>query len=228
MVTAAFELWRCKDHRKDLVRKCLRCPPRDCLLFEGLADDGSGIGDPPTYPLAKRPKPSETTQSVSPPKTPQSSSSASERSEMVSSQESQSSISQETDISVTWKKDTLSLLIRAILPSEQPGLFPREIRALLLHQWEDPIQQRFKARGSFETAVYQSLIRMLNSEEIRRKPASTDKGGQSHRYIVAEDAGSDEFCRVKRAKVSSKAVSTETTAFQQAKLPSKKRDKGPQ
>ena len=228
MVTAAFELWRCKDLRKDLVRKCLRCPPRDCLLFEGLADDGSGIGDPPTYPLAKRPKPSETTQSVSPPKTPQSSSSASERSEMVSSQESQSSISQETDISVTWEKDTLSLLIRAILPSEQPGWFPREIRALLLHQWEDPIQQRFKARGSFETAVYQSLIRMLNSEEIRRKPASTDKGGQSHRYIVAEDAGSDELCRVKRAKVSSKAVSTETTAFQQAKLPSKKRDKGPQ
>lgn len=69
---------------------------------------------------------------------------------------------------------------------------------------------------------------MLNSEEIRRKPASTDKGGQSHRYIVAEDAGSDELCRVKRAKVSSKADSTKTTAFQQAKLPSKKRDKGPQ
>lgn len=146
---------------------------------------------------------------------------------MVSSQESQSSISQETDISVTWEKDTLSLLIRTILPSEQPGLFPPEIRALLLHHWGDLIQQRFKARGSFEAAVYQSLIGMMRSNEIRRKAASTENRGQSHRYMLVEDATSDELCRVKRAKITSKAVPTETTAFQHARLSSKKRDNGP-
>ena len=85
-----------------------------------------------------------------------------------------------------WDKETLQASIRRVLPSAQPGLFPNDIYRRLLDMPNGFVIEKESNLRSFRTAIHQALIKLLDLEAVSRQSATTEKGGQSHRYIILE------------------------------------------
>jgi hypothetical protein len=82
----------------------------------------------------------------------------------------------------TLNDDPLHDEIARILPSVQPGLFPKEIC--------DQLNVKYRSFDSFKTMVHQTLTLMLKQKKLERQSATTQKGGRSHQYIRAGRRGS--------------------------------------
>jgi hypothetical protein len=89
--------------------------------------------------------------------------------------------SQETGAAL--ERAELRNAIKSILHSQQPGLFPTQIRDRLIAERKELVE-RYSSKESIKTALNQALTRMIASGEVARQEATTNKGGRSHLYIL--------------------------------------------
>jgi len=89
--------------------------------------------------------------------------------------------SQETGVAL--ERAELRNAIKSILHSQQPGLFPTQIRDRLIAERKELVE-RYSSKESIKTALNQALTRMIGSGEVARQEATTAKGGRSHLYIL--------------------------------------------
>jgi hypothetical protein len=89
--------------------------------------------------------------------------------------------SQETGAAL--ERAELRNAIKSILHSQQPGLFPTQIRDRLIAERKELVE-KYSSKESIKTALNQALTRMIASGEVARQEATTNKGGRSHLYIL--------------------------------------------
>ena len=98
--------------------------------------------------------------------------------------------------------------IKSTLHSQQHGLFPTQIRDLLVERKE--LSERYSNKESIKTAVIQALTMMIARGEVTRQEATTIKGGRSHLYILLDVAQpqSREESKDSDSKDRAKSIST--------------------